>query len=107
MASVFDGLSGALVATFGAPVTFTKAGQSPATLAAVFREQPTEQEVADGRIMSVILPTVRVRKSDLLLSPRDIVDPGTGKTYVVLQAFPSGSPASDAFVTYLLEEVRP
>lgn len=106
MASVFDGLSGALNSVFGAPVTFTKTDQAPVTLVAVFREQPVEQEIADGRIVSVITPTVRVQKSDLGLAVRDVVDPGHGKTYVVLQAMPSGSPAADAFVTYLLEEVR-
>lgn len=110
MASVFDGMAGVLNAVFGAPVTVTRAGQAAVPLQAIFREMPVEQEAADGRIMVTISPTLRVRKGDIAaLAVGDLVAPSTtgARTFKVLQAFPSGSPATDAFVTYLLEEVRP
>lgn len=110
MASVFDGLAGALNAVFGAPVTITRRGESGVTLQAVFREVPVEQEAADGRDFVTITPTLRVQKGAIAVLARgDLVAPSTtsGRTFTVLQPYFGASPAADAFVTYVLEEVRP
>jgi hypothetical protein len=109
MSSVFEGMAGALNAVFGAPVTITRAGHAAVTLQAVFREMPIEQEAADGRPIVTITPTVRVPKDAIAsLVLGDTVAPSTtpGRSFTVLQNFPGSSPATDAFVTYVLEEVR-
>ncbi len=106
MTSVFDGMAGILNAVFGAPVTVM--GNFPQVVQAIFREMPYEQESADGRTFVVVTPTVQIRKSDIAsLSPGDLVVPAAtpGRSFKVLKPIPSGSPASDAFVTYVLEEV--
>lgn len=108
--SVFDGLAGVLNGVFGAPVTITRSGVAPATVQAVFRDVPVEQEAADGRPFVTITPTLRVTKNAIAaLAVGDLVAPSTtgARTFKVLQTYPDASPAVDAFVTYLLEEVRP
>ena len=107
--SVFDGLAGALNSVFGAPVTITRAGQSAVAVQAVFREVPVEQEAADGRPFVTISPTLQVQKNAIAaLAKGDLIAPSTtaGRTFKVLQKYPNASPAVDALVTYLLEEVR-
>lgn len=110
MTSVFDGMAGALNTVFGAPVTIMRAGQVAVTLQAVFREMPIEQEAADGRPFVTITPTVRVPRDAIAgLAAGDRVSPSTtpGRIFTVLQSYPGASPATDAFVTYVLEETRP
>ena len=109
MASIFDGLAGALNAVFGAPVTITRRGEAAVTLQAVFRELPVEQDGADGRPFVTITPTLRVQKDAIAALVRgDLVAPSTasGRSFVVLQPYFGASPASDAFLTYVLEECR-
>lgn len=110
MASVFAGMAGVIGAVLGAPVTITRAGFAAVTLQAVFREMPVEQEGADGRVFASVSPVLKVQKTAIAaLSKGDLVAPSTTgvRTFKVLQVFASASPASDGFVTYLLEEVRP
>lgn len=105
----FSGLAGVLNGVFGAPVTITRRGEAAVTLQAVFRDVPVEQEAADGRTVVTITPTVRIQKDAIAALVRgDLVAPSaaSGRTFTVLQAYPGASPASDAFVTYVLEEVR-
>lgn len=105
--SVFDGMAGALNSVFGAPATIS--GSFAGTIQAVFREVPTEDQIGDGRPFVVVTPILRVLKSTAALVKGDVVAPSEtpGRTFTVLQSLPSGSPATDAFVTYSLEEVRP
>ena len=110
MPAIFDGMAGVLNAVFGAPVTITRAGQSAVTVQAVFREMPVEDEAADGRTFLSITPTLKLQKTAIAaLAKGDLVAPASSapRTFKVLQFFPGASPAADAFVTYLLEEVRP
>lgn len=106
MSSVFDGMAGVLNTMFGASVVIS--GSVTGTFQAIFREVPVEQEVADGRIVVAVTPTLRVRRSDIAaLVKGDVVAPSEtpGRTFKVLQSFPSQSPAADRFVTYTLEQV--
>lgn len=108
--SVFDGLAGVLAVTLGAPVTITRAGQGAVTLQAVFREDLVEQMAADGRTFVSVAPSVKVCKTDIAaLAVGDLVAPSTTgtRTFKMLQVYPATSPGVDAFITYLLEEVRP
>lgn len=108
--SVFDGLAGVLAVTLGAPVTITRAGHGAVTLQAVFREDLIEQAAGDGRIFVGPAPTVKVRTGDIAaLAKGDLVAPAatSPRTFTVLQTYPATSPGADAFITYLLEEVRP
>lgn len=107
MPSVFDGMTGVLSDVFGAPVTIT--GSVSATVTGIFREAVLEQEGADGRVFFGVTPSLKLRKSAVApLVKGDVVAPSVvpGRSFTVLQAFPSGSPAADAFVVYVLEEVR-
>ena len=106
MTSVFDGMAGVLAATLGAPVVIS--GSFSGTAQAVFREMPYEQEMADGRVSVVVTPTLRLSRAIATLVKGDVVAPSEtpGRTFTVLQSFPSGSPAADATITYTLEEVR-
>lgn len=109
MTGIFDGMAGVLNTVFGAPVTITPQGSAPATLAGVFRELPIEQETGDGRMIVTVTPTLRVPKDVIAqLAVGDLVAPSLtpGRTFTVLQWVPSPSAAADAFITYLLEEVR-
>lgn len=109
MTSVFDGVAGVLASVFGAPVTIHREGRAAETFQAVFRETPVEQETADGRTFVTVSPTLRLRQSDVaLLRPGDQVLPAStpNRRFQVLQSMTSGSPATDAFVTYVLEELR-
>lgn len=105
MPSVFDGMTGVLNAVFGAPVAIS--GSFTGTVQAVFRETPIEQEIADGRVAVVVMPTLRLTRDVAQLARGDLIAPSEtpGRTFTVLQSFPSGSAAADAFVTYALEEV--
>ena len=108
MTTVFDGMTGVLNAVFGAPVTIL--GDFPQVVQAIFREMPYEQEIGDGRTIVEVTPTVQIRKSDIAsLSKGDVVAPAAtpGRSFTVLKPIPSGSPAADAFITWVLEEVLP
>ena len=101
------GMTGVLADVFGAPVTIS--GSVAATVAGLFREAVMEQEGADGRVFFGVTPSVKLRKGTVAaLVKGDVVAPSVapGRSFTVLQAFPSGSPADDAFVVYALEEVR-
>ena len=53
---------------------------------------------------------MQIRKSDIAsLSKGDVVAPAAtpGRSFTVLKPIPSGSPAADAFITWVLEEVLP
>lgn len=105
--SVFDGLAGVLSSVLGAPVTIS--GSFAGTIQAIFREMPLDQLAGDGRVFVVVTPTLQVRRNVAVLIKGDIAAPSEtpGRTFTVLQSYPSGSPAVDALVSYAMEEVRP
>jgi hypothetical protein len=109
MASPFDGMTGALTGVFGEDVTLTDLNGSARSVKAVFRETPIEIEIADGRITQIVAPTLRVRRDLVPSVARDwIVSPArvAPRRFGVLQVWPSGSPADDAFVICEIEEIE-
>ena len=108
MTSLFDGMAGLLSDVFGAPVVLTPPGGDAFTVQALFREAPTEVVGEDGRGVWIEAPTVKVRR-DLVAGIERLwhVAPSTapGRDFRVLSVHPSGSPAADAFLIAVLEEV--
>lgn len=105
MTGIFDGMAGVLNSVFGAPVSHTPQGQASRTIDAVFRKEPDTVTDREGHDYLIAVPTLRVLKADAAsISRGDEIEPGDGAKYVVLNQQPSGSPASDAFVVFELEE---
>lgn len=106
MTSLFDGVAGLLNDVFGGPVMHVpKAGPS-VSRHWIFREPQAEVEGEDGHVALDIAPHLRVPQTEAaLVSIGDQVMPGNGKTYRIFNRWPSGSPASDAFVIFGLEVV--
>lgn len=107
--SVFDGMTGVLDEAFGAPVTWTAAPAGPVTISGVFREEVLDEAIADGRPDTLAVPMLRVRKTVALLAKGHLVQPSAapGRSFTVLRVIPASSPAADAFLLYILEEVTP
>ncbi|WP_243612933.1 head-tail joining protein [Shimia aestuarii] len=106
MTSVFDGMAGALNATFGALVQHTPSGGEAVEIRAIFREQPIEVPDEDGRNILTVAPVLRVQRPVADgVSRDDVIEPGDGESYRVLNALTSGSPAADAFVLFQLERI--
>ena len=109
MAGPFDGMAATLSAVLGGSVTLTDPAGVTLTVTAIFREGPSEVQMADGRTLWVDEPTLRVRKDLAPSIDRTwLVAPAaySPRTWQVLQPFPSGSPASDAHIICTLEEVK-
>ena len=107
MTTVFNGMTSVLNQVFGADVTFVPATGPTALVRSVFRETPVE--VADGdtgrTIVGVASWTVARPFADTVLTG-DEIEVGD-RRFSVLARYPSGSPATDAFVRFVLEEVTP
>lgn len=106
MTSVFDGMAGVLNGVFGAPVAYQPAGGSSVPLLGVFRRDPIEVSGEDGHQLWIMLPTVKLHRSDVPAIRRgDLIMPSIdpGKTYKVVNSPETASPASDAFVICELE----
>ena len=108
MSSPLDGMGRIQNVLFGASVTLTNLVGVPTVLTAVFRERPIDIMVDDGRPMTVVTPSLSVRR-DLVpgIARGWIVAPAAvaPRTFRVLRPWPSGSPASDAFIICELEEI--
>lgn len=105
MTSLYDGNAGALNDLFGAPVELWRAGAKIADLRGHLRSRPIEVVTADGRSQTVTSPVLRVPQTAATLPQRaDVVRQG-GKSWRVLDVYPSGSPAADAFLICDLEPV--
>lgn len=105
---IFDGLASVLNATFGAEVTITWLNGDPdATLTGIFREEPVEVDIGDGRPALAEMPILKLRRDQGVLVKGDIVAPSeaSGRTFKVLDLAKSPSPAVDAFIAYKLEEI--
>lgn len=108
MTAIFDGLSGVLNSTFGAPVIHTPQGGVAVTIRAVFRAGPIEVATEDGGSVLITAPSLRVRLTDAPNIARgDTVAPSIapGETFRVLNTWPSRSPAVDRFVLCELEKI--
>ncbi|MER5172663.1 head-tail joining protein [Thioclava kandeliae] len=103
---VFDGMASVLSNALGAEVTYTPKGGVARSVQSVFREQPVEITGDDGRDVAILAPSWRVRR-DLVpeLASGDLVAPGNGKTYRVVNYMSTGSPAADAMILCQLEDL--
>jgi hypothetical protein len=108
MASVFDGMAGALNGVFGAPVTYQPQDGNAVELRGIFRKNPIEVSDEDGHALWILRPTVRLHRSDVPNIRRgDLIQPSVeaGNTYRVVNSPETGSPAADGFVICELEVV--
>lgn len=106
MTSFFDGMAGLLNSVFGGSVSHTPPDGAPSILDGVFRQEPIEVPGEDGRDVLIMAPTLKVPADHVQGIVRGSrIDPGNGKTYEVLNSQPLGSPASDGFVLFELQEV--
>ncbi len=110
MTGIFDGLSGVLNATFGAPVRMTPQVGLPVSFRGIFRETPTL--AVDGNGREVVTTALILRAPAPLaddLARADSVEPSVapGRLFRVLSRVPGGSPAADAMVEFVLEEITP
>lgn len=106
MTRIFDGVAGLLNDVFGGPVTHRPKGGISLQRHWIFREPQAEVEGDDGHVALDVAPHLRIPKPEAaLVSIGDQVMPGNGKTYRVVNRWPGGSPAADAFVIFGLEVV--
>lgn len=107
MSSPFDGLAAALNNVFGAAVTLVDLAAVQTTVQAVFRFMPVDVDSADGRPITITVPTLRVR-GDLApnIAAGWIIRPAAypDQYYRVLRVEVSNSPAADAFKMCVLEK---
>lgn len=103
--SVFNGLTGVLAATLGAPVTFLPAVGAPVVVQSIFRETPIEVLGDDQRPMLITAATWRVRRDLVQATRGDQIQLADGRLFRVSNKVISGSPADDAFMIYEMEAV--
>lgn len=108
MTSVFDGMAGIINGVLGDTVTVLPAVGSSFDLAGIFREEPIEVLEADGRGVLIMSPTLSVQKPlSASLAKGDVIQPSDGRQFKVVNRQSNGSPASDAFVIFELEDFAP
>jgi len=107
LTGLFDGVAGLFADVLGRPVNYTPVGGAPRGIRSIFREAPIEAvEPGDDRGVWIIAPTWRVQRHLVPEIARgDRIQPGNGRTYTILNAEPSGSPAEDGFLICELERV--
>ncbi len=106
MTSIFDGMAGVMAESFGAPVIYTPKDGDPVTVTAVLREGPIEVAGEDGRAVLIMSPSLQVPRNvlpDIAREDRVAAAAEPDKVYIVLNAMPNGSPASDAMIICELE----
>jgi hypothetical protein len=104
--SVFDGLTGVLNATFGAPVTITPEAGPPWTGLGQFRDSPVEDVAALGRPYGTSVWTLQIQRPLPEAAQRGaIVEPSIrpGESFRVLGVYRDRSPAADAYAVLELE----
>lgn len=105
MASVFDGLAGALNGAFGAPVVHTDRSGVSRTVTAVLRREPVELAAQDGGAVWEASPTMRLPLAEAAGIVRGDRIEADGRAYRVLARIATKSPAVDRFVVFDLEDV--
>lgn len=104
MTSIFDGMAGVLNSVFGAPVWYLPQSGGGWHVHSVFREEPVEVNDAEGAAILILAPTWKVPANLATAIARgDMIEPGNGKRYTVVNRLPGGSPAVDAYVMFELE----
>lgn len=106
---LFDGLTGVLDATFGAPVTITPPAGPPWTGVGQFRENPREVMGQDGMVHVIDTPTLQIRRPlPEAAVRRAIVEPSErpGETWRINDIYRDRSPAADAYAVLELEVQR-
>ncbi|TQS74024.1 hypothetical protein ERN12_05955 [Rhodobacteraceae bacterium] len=108
MMGVFEGMAGVLSDVLGAPVRYLPATGRPRDIQSIFREEPVTVTGDDGRDVLIVAPSWRVSR-DLVaeLARGDLVQPGNGRTYKVVNHMPTGSPACDGLLLCELEATGP
>jgi len=106
MTDVFNGVASALNGVFGAPVTHVGCKGGTQTIPSIFRATPVEVLAEDGRAVIDVALSWRVPadKADSI-GRGDEIFLADGRRYRVLNRVTSGSPASDGFVIFEMEEV--
>lgn len=108
MTDVFDGMAGVINSVLGDRVTVAPAMGAPFDLHAIFREDPVEVLDDEGRGVLLMSPSLSVQKpDDVLLTRGDVIQPPDGRSFKIVNGQPNGSPATDAFVIFELEESIP
>lgn len=99
MPSLFDGVTGLLADVFGDPVIFAPKVGAPRPIQSIFRETPVDLVDADGHPVRSVGPTWQVQR-DLVpeVAKNDRIILGDGRIYEIQARWPSGSPATDAFL---------
>lgn len=108
MTTIFDGLASTINGVLGGSVTVLPGGIAPSyELRAMFRRDPVSVLGAEGSELVALRPLLHV-PLDLAgdLRRGDVIQPGDGKSYKILSRDVTGSPASDAFQIFELEEVQ-
>lgn len=108
MVSPFDGMAAALNTVFGAVVTVHHLGGGTTILRGVFREMSVEEDTGMGHAQAVDMPTLRLQSDQVpafVTTDRIEASVAPGRVFRILRPLKSGSPASDAFILYALEEV--
>lgn len=99
-------MSSAVNRALGDSVKTYPAGGAEVVIRGIFREEPVEVLDSDGNPVLTIGPSLQIQKPDIgALIRDDVIDPDNSKTYRVTTSWPSGSPASDAFVVFDLERI--
>lgn len=111
--SVFDGLTGVLNATFGAPVTVTPKVGSPVQIVAQFRENAREVMTDAGVPVWVDTPTLQVARAadgslPAAIVKGSLVEPSIrpGEAWRIRDIYRDRSPALDAYAVCALEVPR-
>ena len=105
--SVFDGMAGVINRAIGAPVTHVAQATGVSTdLQGILREAPYDLTDQDGREVRVLVSTLRLTAQDAAAIFRgDTIRTADARVFRVSNRQPGGSPASDAFVIFELEDV--
>lgn len=104
--SIFDGLTGVLNATFGAPVTITPPAGAPWTGLGMFRDSPVDDLAALGRPYGTNVYTLQIQRPLPEAAVKDaLVEPSIrpGESFRILGIYHDRSPAPDAFAVLELE----
>lgn len=106
MTGVFDGMAGALISVFGAPVTIYPGGGSASAIRGVVRDAQVQVADREGEApVWIVATTLRAQRADVAsLVSGDVVEAEGDARYKVRYRLPSTSPAGDRFEQFILDE---
>jgi len=105
MSSIFDGLATTLTDILGETVRVYPGAGAGIDVTGLFREDPVEAADEFASTSQLVLEATLQIPADMAagISIGDVVDPGNGNTYRIVNRVQSGSPAADRFITFVLE----